>query len=333
MTENKTILVFGETTGGRLSPSTYELLGAGRSLAKASGHELAAVLIGSELQPAAQEAVSLGVDLVYRVENSSLKDYSAELYLAALEKAVIHTGPEIVLLSQTAAGKDLAPGLAFRFNTSAAMDCTALEIDPASRRLLMTRPVYGGNAQAVQVCSTNPQIAALRRKSFVPASPESSRQGKVVQIDYAFSPEDCKTRLVEHRVEPATGVKLEDARVVVAGGRGIGSAEGFKQLEELAGILNGAVGATRPPCDRGWIADTRQIGLTGKIVSPDLYLAIGISGASQHLSGFSGAKMVVAINKDPEANIFRAAHYGIKGDWKIVAPLLSAALKKAVNKT
>jgi electron transfer flavoprotein alpha subunit len=331
MAENKGILIYCEAAGGKLTPVAAELLGAGSRLATASGGELSAVLIGSEVSGLAQEAIACGARNVYVVEDSYLQDYATEPYLIALEKVVRQVSPETILLGQTAAGRDLAPWLAFRLNTGATMDCTALEVDPASKRLLMTRPVYGGNAQAVQVCEANPQIATVRAKAMAPLAKDSARQGRVINVLAGIDPAAIKTRVIERKVEAVAGVKLEEARVVVSGGRGIGSAAGFKQLEEIAGVLKGAVGATRPPCDKKWIADTQQIGLTGKVVSPDLYIAVGLSGASQHLSGFSTSKVIVAINKDPEANIFKVAHYGIVADWKAVLPAFTAKLKEVAG--
>ncbi len=166
---------------------------------------------------------------------------------------------------------------------------------------------------------------------MAPLAKESTRQGQVIKVAAGIDPAAIKTRVMERKVEAAAGVKLEEARVVVSGGRGMGSADGFKQLEEIAGVLKGAVGATRPPCDKKWIADTQQIGITGKVVSPDLYIAVGLSGASQHVSGFSSAKVIVAINKDPEANIFKVAHYGIVADWKTVLPAFTAKLKEVAG--
>jgi electron transfer flavoprotein alpha subunit len=331
MSNNKGVLVYCETGGGKLSPLAAELLGAGSRLAAALQGELSAVLIGGSVCSLAQEAVACGAATVYVAEDPYLQDYSTEPYLAALETVIRLVAPQIILLGQTAAGRDLAPWLAFHLNTGATMDCTALEIDPASQRLLMTRPVYGGNAQAVEVCETNPQIATVRTKAMAPLAKDSARQGQVIKVAAGIDPAALKTRIIERKVEAAAGVKLEDARVVVSGGRGMGSDEGFKQLEAIAAILKGAVGATRPPCDKKWIADTRQIGLTGQVVSPDLYIAVGLSGASQHISGFSSAKVIVAINKDPEANIFKVADYGIVGDWKAVLPALTARLREAAG--
>jgi electron transfer flavoprotein alpha subunit len=324
---NTGVLVHGEVSGGKLARVAAELLGAGRRLAAELGQELSAVLIGSDIGGPAGEAIAFGADTVYVVDDPSLKDYATEPYLTAMEKVVQQALPSIVLLGQTSSGRDLAPWLAFRLDTGATMDCMALEIDPATKRLLMTRPVYGGNAQAVQVCKTDLQIAAVRLKAMAPSPKDDARQGRVINVAAAIDQASLRVKVLERKIEPTTGTRLEDARVVVAGGRGIGSADGFRQLEELAGLLQGAVGATRPPCDARWVPNSQQVGITGKIVSPDLYIAVALSGASQHVSGFFSSRVVVAINKDPEANIFKVAHYGIVADWKTVLPHLIAELR------
>jgi electron transfer flavoprotein alpha subunit len=327
MTTNSGVLVFCEVEKGALAPIALEVLGAGRRLASELGQELGAVVIGSAIGEAAKAAVAYGADKVYAVDDVSLQDYATEPYLAIMEKVAGQANPSIILAGQTQVGRDLAPWLAFRLNTGATMDCMALELDSA-KRLLMNRPVYGGNAQAVQVCKTDPQIAAIRRKSMAPAERDDSRQGQIINVPAEIPA--LKAKVVNREIEAVTGVKLEDARVVVAGGRGMGSVDGFKQLEELAGLLGGAVGATRPPCDAHWAAESQQVGITGKIVSPDLYIAVALSGASQHVTGFFGSKVIVAINKDKDANIFRVADYGIVGDWKTVLPAVTAKIKEAV---
>ena len=330
MSENRGVLVHCEVTGGKLAPIATELLGAGSRLASELGQELSAVLIGSDISGLAQEAIAYGANKVYVVDDLSLKDYSTEPYLMVMEKVVQQALPAIILLGQTSSGRDLAPWLAFRLNTGATMDCMALEIDPATKRLLMTRPVYGGNAQAVQVCETDPQIAAVRIKAMAPLAKDDTLQGQVINVAAGIDSAALKTKVLERKIEATAVIKLEDARVVVAGGRGIGSAGGFQQLEEIAGLLQGAVGGTRPSCDAKWISDSQQIGITGKIVSPDLYIAVALSGASQHVSGFFSSKVIVAINKDPEANIFKVAHYGIVADWKTALPAFTAKLKEVV---
>lgn len=331
MSDNKGILVYCEVNNGKLASIATELLGAGSRLAAGLEQELSAIIIGSDVGAAAKEAIAHGANKVYTADDPSLKDYTTELYLAVMEKVVQQALPAIILLGQTSCGRDLAPWLAFRLNTGATMDCMALEIDRSSRHLLMTRPVYGGNAQAVQVCKTDPQIAAVRVKAMAPSAKEESRQGQVIKVEAGIDVSSLKTKVIERKVEATAGIKLEDARVVVAGGRGIGSADGFKQLEEIAGLLQGAVGATRPPCDAKWIPDNRQIGITGKIVSPDLYIAVALSGASQHISGFFSSKVIIAINKDPEANIFKVANYGIVADWKTALPAFTSKLKEAIG--
>jgi electron transfer flavoprotein alpha subunit len=331
MSGNAGILVYCEVVDGRLTTIATEILGAGSRLASELGQKLNTVLIGNNLGAPAQEAIAYGADTVYVVDDPSLKDYATEPYFNAMGKIVQQVLPAIILFGQTPAGRDLAPWLAFRLNTGATMDCIDLQIDTASKRLLMTRPVYGGNAQAVQVCKTDPQIAAIRAKVITPLSKDITRRGEVIDMSAGIAPATFKVKVLERKVEPAEGIKLEDARVVIAGGRGIGSAEGFKQLEDIAGLLHGAVGATRPPCDARLASESQQIGITGKIISPDLYIAVALSGASQHMSGCLSSKVIVALNKDPEASIFKMAHYGIVADWKAVLPIFTARLKEMVK--
>lgn len=330
MSEYKGVMVHGEVTEGKLGSMVAELLGCGRKLADDLGQELSVVIAGSGIGDLAQEAITAGADKVYTVDDPLLQDYQTDSFVAVMEKVVKEAMPEIIILGQTSIGRDLAPRLAFRLETAATMDCVALEIDADSKRLLQTKPVYGGNAQAIYTFESDPQIVTVRAKVMSPLEPDSSRKGEVVTIEAGLDPSQIRTKILEKVKEEVEGIKLEDAKVVVSGGRGIGGPEGFEQLAELAKILKGAVGATRPPCDNGWIADTQQVGLTGKIVTPDLYFAIGVSGASQHLAGCSSSKTIVAINKDPEANIFRQAHYGIVEDWKKVLPPLIEKIKELV---
>jgi len=328
MAENKGVMVFGETAGGKLAAITTELLGCGSKLAKDLGQELSAVLVGSGVSDLAKEAIAFGADKVYVVDDAQLKDYQTDAYTSVMEKVIKQAMPQILLLGQTSIGRDLAPRLAFRLNTAAALGCLELAIDPASKLLLQTKPVYGGNAQAVFTCQSFPQIATIRAKTMEPLERDQSRKGETITVDAALEPSAIKTKVLEKVAEKVEGVRLEDAEVVVSGGRGIGSEEGFTQLEELARMLKGAVGATRPPCDNGWVPAGAQVGLTGKIIAPDLYIAIALSGSSQHMSGCSGSKTIVAINKDPEANIFREARFGVVGDWKKALPALIEKLKE-----
>jgi electron transfer flavoprotein alpha subunit len=197
--------------------------------------------------------------------------------------------------------------------------------------MLQTKPVYGGNAQAIYTCESFPQMATIRAKAMSPLQRDDSRRGEVVIIQVELDPSYIRTTVLEKVAEKVEGVKLEDAEVVIAGGRGIGSSEGFEQLEELAKALKGAVGASRPACDNGWIPDVLQVGLTGKVVSPDLYVAVALSGSSQHMSGCSGAKNIVAINKDPEANIVRLSRFAIIGDWKKIIPSFTNKVRELLS--
>jgi electron transfer flavoprotein alpha subunit len=327
MAEYKGVMIFGETSQGKLASIATELLGGGRKLANDLGQELSAVLVGSGISGLAREAIAFGADRVYVVDDPLLKDYQTDSYVIVMEKVVKQVMPQILILGQTAIGRDLAPRLAFRLNTAASLGCLELAIDPQSKLLLQTKPVYGGNAQAVFVCQSYPQIATVRAKAVTPLERDESRQGEVITIAAGIDPSAIRTKVIDKVAERVEGIRLEDAKVVVSGGRGIGGADGFKQLEELARMLKGAVGATRPPCDNGWMPAGAQIGLTGKIITPDLYIAIALSGSSQHMSGCSGSKTIVAINKDPEANIFREARFGVVGDWKKVIPAFTSKLK------
>lgn len=329
MAEGRGVLVHCETDEGRLTALSTEVLSAGYGLAQDLGEKLSAVLIGSGVAALAQEAVAWGADEVFVVDEPWLGT-SAEAHLAVMASVVARLAPKIVLCGQTPLGRDLAPRLAFRLDSAATLDCVALAIDPASRRLLQTKPVYGGNAQAVFTCESDPQIATVRSKAMSPRARDSERTGEIVTLPSGIDPSSLRVRVVEEHREDAAGVKLEEAEVIVAGGRGMGGAESFGQLEELARLLRGAVGASRPPCDNGWVPDGMQIGLTGKIVAPDLYIAVGLSGSSQHLSGCSGAKTIVALNKDPEANVFKVAHYGVLGDWTKTLPAFTAKVKELV---
>jgi electron transfer flavoprotein alpha subunit len=322
------VLIFGEILEGKLALVTTELLGCGRKLATDLGQEISAVLIGSGVSSFAQQVVSFGADKVYVIDDPLLADYQTEPYLAVMEKVLKQVNPQIVLLSQTAIGRDLAPRLAFRFGTVATMDCIAIEIDPQTKKLLPTKPVYGGNARAVYAYDTDPQIATVRAKAVSALNPDPARKGEIIVVAAGLDPATIRAKVVQKVKEEVKGIKLEEAPVIVSGGRGIGGPDGFKELDAIAKLLKGAVGASRPACDSAWMPDTAQVGLTGKIVTPDLYIAVAISGSSQHMAGCSGAKVIVAINKDPEANIFKEARYGVVGDWKKVIPAFTQKLKE-----
>ena len=332
MADNKGVMICGEIVGGKLAPITLELLGGGRALADKLGEELSAVLLGSGLGDLGKEAIAYGADKVYTVDDPLLKDYQTDAYTAAMEKVVKEVSPSILLFGTTPLGRDLAPRLAFRLETVVSMDCVELDIDADSKLLTMTRPVYGGNARAVFVCEgSKPQMATVRAKAMDPRERDDSRSGEVAAIDAGIDPSSIKWKVVDTVMEEIEGIKLEDAEVVVCGGRGVGSAEGFQALEPLAKALGAALGATRPPCDNGWVSPSIQIGLTGKIVSPTLYIAVALSGSSQHIAGCSGAKNIIAINKDEEANIFKEARFGVVGDFNKIIPAFTEKVKELLG--
>jgi electron transfer flavoprotein alpha subunit len=328
MSDTKGIAVYCEIKGDKILPIAAEGLGIGRKLADNFGQELSAIILGSSLSALAQQAIAAGADKAYIVDDAQLKDYQPDAYINILEKVIRQIKPQIVIMGQTDAGRDLAPRLAFRLGTAATLDCVDLAIDPDSKRLLQTKPVYGGNARAIFITETDPQVVTIRTKAMAALAPDTSRKGDVINIPAELDASVTKARILERVAEEVAGVKMEDAQTVVAGGRGIGSADGFKQLDELAKLLKGAVGASRPPCDNNWISDTAQVGLTGKIIAPEVYIAVAISGSSQHMSGCSGAKTIIAINKDKEANIFHYARFGVVGDWKKILPAFTGKLKE-----
>ncbi len=328
VSEYKGVMVVGEVGDGKLAAITTELLGGGRKLANALGEELNIALVGSGISGLAQEAIAFGADKVYVVDDPLLKDYQTDANVQVMEKLAKQATPKIILIGQTSTGRDLAPRLAFRLATSVSMDCVDISVDPSSKQVLQTKPVYGGNAMATVTSKTMPQVVTIRVKTMSPLEKNAAKQGQIVKVEAGLTPAAIRTKLLQKIKQEVAGIKLEDAESIVCGGRGIGNAEGFKQLEELAKVLRGAVGATRPPCDNGWVPETIQIGLTGKIVAPNLYVAIALSGSSQHMSGCSGAKVIVAINKDPESNIFKVAQFGVVGDWKKVLPAFTSKVKE-----
>ena len=321
------ILVTGEVADGALNPLTAEMLGAARRLAEGSGQSVACALIGSGVEGKAQDAIALGADEVLIVDDPALAEYNTDTYLQAMLKVAEQASPAIILFGQTDVGRDLAPRLAYRLETGVIMDCIELAME--GDRLHATRPCYGGNARAVNMVRTDPQIATVRAKSQDAAQPDSSRQGQVTKVDAAIDQAAVRVKVTDRQGVPEEGVRLEDADVVVAAGRGMGGPENFDVIEELADVLGGAVGASRAVCDLDWRPVSEQVGLTGKVVSPTLYIAVAISGASQHMAGCSGSKNIVAINKDPDANIFKTSRFGIAEDFaKVMKPLIEAVKKE-----
>jgi electron transfer flavoprotein alpha subunit len=333
MDNYKGVLVFGEIGDGKLTPITIELLGVGRKLANDLGEELSILLVGSKAGALGQEAIACGADNVYIAEDSLLEAYNSDAYTQTAANLCKKVLPSIMLFGHTDLGCDLSPRLNGRLGGGLSMECMTLSIDSATKALIATRPVFGGNAHATMMSkSARPQMATVRAKVFAPAERADGRQGKVIPVEDKLDASALKVKVVEKIKEQVEGVKLEDAEVVVSGGRGMGSAQEFTKLRELANVLGGAVGATRVACDEGWAAATLQVGQSGKVVSPKLYIAIGLSGAMAHIAGCLGSKYIVAINKDKEANIFNVAHFGIVGDWKEILPPLTAKFKELLSK-
>ena len=327
MTEYKHIIVYGEIIEGQLGSITKELLGGARRLADELGEELHALFIGDHVTEPAREAIAFGADRVCVVDNPKLGSYETELYMGVVAGIVEKEKPRYLLFGHTDQGADLGPRFAFKLNVAIATDCVELSVEPDTKHLIRTKPVYGGLAMAAYTSEDCPQMATVRPKSLTPAERKDVAQGELIPIDMDATLLSSRVTVLEKVTEELEGIKLEDADVVVSGGRGIGDAEGFKQLEGAAKFLKGAVGGSRIACDNGWLPTTLQVGITGKIVAPSLYVAVGISGASQHLSGCSRSKTIVAINKDAGAAIFKYAQYGVVGDWKAILPAFMNKLK------
>jgi len=322
------VWVVAEQKQGTVQSVTYELLGAGRELASARGVELAAVLIGEGVSSQVEDLVSRGADRVYLVEDPSLSDFLDEPYSRIVTRLIRQYRPEIVLTGATAIGRSLIPRVAAEVGTGLTADCTGLEIDSRTGLLLQTRPAFGGNIMATILCENyRPQMATVRHKVMKEAEPEPGRQAEVIRVKLEEGETRARTRVLELVEDLTSTVNIADADVIVSGGRGLKGPENFALIEELAGLLGGAVGASRSAVDAGWIPYSHQVGQTGKTVQPKLYLACGISGAIQHLVGMQSAETIVAVNKDPDAPIFQVADYGIVGDLFEVVPELIRLLK------
>lgn len=333
---NQSVMLCGEVgEEGRIDPGTLELLRVGRKLADDLGAELTAVLIGEDINQVAEEVAAFGADKVYKIEGMLFKDFKADLWVKALEKLCGELNPKIFLMGHTGTALDVAPRLAFRLNTTLTTDCVDLAIDPKDGLLLRTKPVYGGNVIAVFKNATEPQFVTLRPKVVEPAE-TSNVKGLVIDFDPGVDESLVKIESLK-RVKEET-IRLDNASAIIAGGRGIGGADGFRELEGIADLLRKCfdkveIGASRGPVDVGWISSPHQVGLTGQKVSPKLYIAVGISGAIQHLVGITKAKKIVAINKDKKANIFNVADYGIVADYKECLPSIKKKLAELVCKS
>lgn len=326
------VLVIGEVQGNKAAPVSYELLGTGRRVADALGQELAIVVAGNGLDDAlANDLISRGADRVLLVNSPVFTKYAyhADPYIAALEKVITQRQPNVVLLARTELGLDLGPALAFRLDTGLPSDCLEVTVD-GNKQLVAVRGVYGGSARAqFTIAEGKVQMASIKPKTQEPLEPNASRTGQIEYVDAGIDDSVFRSQLVDFAEYQQTGVSLEQAEIVISGGRGIGSAEAYNDtIEVAASILGGATGASKACCDAGYSPHTKQVGLTGKRVSPKLYVAVAISGASQHLAGMGTSKCIVAVNKDPDANIFKVARYGVVGDYKQVMPAFIEACRE-----
>jgi electron transfer flavoprotein alpha subunit len=329
----KGVWVFGEQKKGVVQSVAFELLGEGRKLADQLGTELACVLIGEGMQQKAEELFWRGADKVYLVEDPRLKNYQDEPYTNIIVELIKEFKPEVVLYGATSIGRSLASRIAVKVYTGLTADCTKLDIDKEKHLLLQTRPAFGGNIMATILCTNyRPQMATVRHKVMKELTLDKSRKGQVIKKAYPDSVYASRTKLVDIVEEISETVNLAEANIIVSGGRGLGKAEGFKMIEELAKVLGGAVGASRSAVDSEWIPYSHQVGQTGKTVCPKVYFACGISGQIQHLAGMSSSDVIVAINKDPNAPIFSVATYGIVGDVYEVVPALTQKFREILKK-
>jgi electron transfer flavoprotein alpha subunit len=316
------VLVIGEPIAeGKLHPVVGELVGAATRL----GGPVTVAVLGSGIDGLGEQAGAYGANKVILVDDSILADGQGDAVTPVAERVVREVDPAIVLIGQTMMGRELGPRLAQRLGTAVAMDCVGLEMQ--GDRLLAERPAFGGNARARYTINGNPQIATVRVKALEAPEPGAS-SAEIVKQAAGIDASAVRTKVVDRRKEQAEGIRLEDAKVVVGGGRGVGGPEGFQTLEDLANTLTGAVGASRAVCDLGWYPVATQIGLTGKVVTPDLYIAVGISGASQHMAGISSVKNIASVNKDPDASIFKASRWAVVHDWKEFLPAFIEEVKK-----
>ncbi|MBN1642316.1 MAG: electron transfer flavoprotein subunit alpha [Anaerolineae bacterium] len=317
---------------GQAGSISWEMAGKGRELADQLGVSLTACVLGDGVAHIAQEAVSYGADRVFLVDDPTLRVYRTDPYAAVMVDLVERYQPEVLIMGASSRGRDLAGSIATRLVTGLTADCTALEIDPETRQLRQTRPAFGGNIMATILCPNHrPQMATVRHRVFEVPQPDPTRQGQIVR-EPALMPEDAiASKVIDFLVEEES-VNLADARIIVSGGRGVKGPEGFEPIRELAHVLGGAVGSSRAAVDAGWIPYAHQVGQTGRTVRPDLYIACGISGAIQHLAGMRTAKVIVAVNRDPDAPIFEVAHYGIVGDLFQVVPALTEAFRKKLQR-
>ena len=338
--EYKGVYIFAEQVDGKVSNIAYELIGEGKNLAEKLNTEVTAVLIGSGVKGEAEKLGAYGADRVILVDDPELKDYRTEPYTHALSEVINKFKPEIVLIGATAIGRDLGPSTSARVETGLTADCTQLEIGnfpltvPAGKedtqkhnQLLMTRPAFGGNTIATIACPNNrPQMATVRPGVMQKRAKEDGRAFELVEFNPGFKPNDRYVDILEVVKKIGDTVDIMNAKILVSGGRGVGSAENFQILDELAEVLGGEVSCSRAVVDAGWKPQALQVGQTGKTVRPQIYFAIGISGAIQHLAGMEDSDLIIAINKDEDAPIFDVADIGLVGDLNQIVPAFTKQL-------
>ncbi len=326
------VMVFAEQRLGRLAEVVFELLHKGRELANTLGVSLTAALLGRNLAPLAAELAAQGADRVYTVDDPRMEGFTDEVYGEALTQIIQAVRPEILLAGATPVGRSFIPKVATQVGTGLTADCTELSIDPGKKHLLQTRPAFGGNIMATIICPLRrPQMATVRARVMKRGAAGPGHPGEVVPFEMDWDRVAGKTRLLEIVEELTEKVRLAEADIIVAGGRGLQEGKNFALIRELADSLGGAVGASRGAVDSGWIPYAHQVGQTGKTVAPKLYLAIGVSGAVQHLVGMQSSETIVAVNSDPQAPIFDVATYGIVGNLFEVVPEMIRQLKAAAG--
>jgi electron transfer flavoprotein alpha subunit len=329
----KDVWVFIEHEHGKVSTVSFELLGEGRKLADALGCHLCGMIFGDGVEGFVKEAIAYGAETVYVMESPILEQYRADPYACAAVNLIRKYKPEIVLFGATTQGRDFAGTVATTLEVGLTADCTGLDIDPETKYLRQTRPAFGGNIMATILDYPNyrPQMSTVRPKVFAMPQRDDSRKGEVIREPLPMTEEQVRTKVLEF-IKGTEAVNLVDAEIIVSGGRGLGNAESFKVIRELAEVLGAAVGASRATVDSGWISYEHQVGQTGRTVRPKIYIACGISGAIQHQAGMKTSDIIVAINKDPEAPIFKIATYGIVGDLFTVVPMLKEEFKKRLGR-
>jgi electron transfer flavoprotein alpha subunit len=328
----KDIWVFAEQRDGKLRKVALELLGKGRELAGDLNVKLVAVLLGNQVEAECNELIYYGADRVLWIDNPKLDHYQTSTYTDIIVQEVLRLKPEILIMGATFLGRDLAPRIARVLGTGLIADCTGLKIDRSVRLLLQTRPAFGGNVMAtITTPSFRPQMATVRPRVMKELERDTSRKGEIVKIPVKIDEKSIILKIIEVVKESNKGANLEEASIIVSGGRGVGTREKFKVIKELAEVLGAEVGASRDVVDAGWISSVHQVGQTGKTVRPKLYFACGISGAVQHIAGMRESETIVAINNDPEAPIFQYADYGIVGDLHQIVPLLTKKIEEAIQ--